>query len=319
MQKRGRHRVNPFLGGKGIMFKPTLVIMAAGLGSRFGGCKQITPVDEEGHIIIDFSIYDALRAGFGKVVCIIKPEMEADFRAAIGDRISACADVQYAYQTPDKLPTGYSIPEGRTKPWGTAHAVLCAQDCVDGPFAVVNADDFYGRGAFQAAYDFLAAPHAPTEHAIVAYRVENTLTENGSVSRGVCSVENGLLTGVTERTKIVPHEGGAAYIEGETETFLPAGTPVSMNLWAFQKDVMREFVERFPAWLDENLPVNPLKCEYFLPLIPNALIHEGKGTVRALETSERWYGVTYHEDLEKVQVAVERMKLDGIYPRLLWK
>ena len=262
------------------MSKPTLVIMAAGMGSRFGGCKQITPVDDAGHVIIDYSIYDAVRAGFGKVVCIIKPEMEADFRAAIGDRISAFVDLRYAYQTLDKLPAGYAVPEGRTKPWGTGHAVLCAADQIDGPFAVINADDFYGRGAFQAACDFLSAPHAPNEHAMVAYRVENTLTENGSVSRGVCTAEDGLLTGVVERTKIVPREGGAAFIEDDGETFLPAGTPVSMNLWAFQHSVLDELRARFSAWLDESLPVNPMKCEYFLPLIPNALIREGSGSVR---------------------------------------
>ena len=158
------------------MNKPTLVIMAAGMGSRFGGCKQITPVDDAGHVIIDYSIYDAVRAGFGRVVCIIKPEMEADFRAAIGDRIAPFVELKYAYQQIDMLPDGYSVPEGRVKPWGTGHAVLCAADCIDGPFAVINADDFYGRGAFKAACDFLSAPHAPNEHAMGAYRVENTLT-----------------------------------------------------------------------------------------------------------------------------------------------
>ena len=295
------------------MKKPTLVIMAAGMGSRFGGCKQITPVDDAGHIIIDFSILDAVRAGFGKVVCIIKPEMEADFRAVIGDRIAQTVELEYAYQTVDQLPEGFSVPEGRTRPWGTGHAVLCAAKAIDGPFAVINADDFYGRGAFQAAYDFLTADHAPNEHAMVAYYVENTLTENGSVSRGVCAVENGLLTSVTERTKIVPREGGAAYIEGDQETFLPAGTPVSMNLWAFQHSVLDELRDRFPAWLEENVPANPMKCEYFLPLIPNALIREGKGTVTVLETDEKWYGVTYHDDLAQIQSAIRRMHEEGLY------
>lgn len=301
------------------MNKPTLVIMAAGMGSRFGGCKQITPVDDAGHVIIDYSIYDAVRAGFGRVVCIIKPEMEADFRAAIGDRIAPFVELKYAYQQIDMLPDGYSVPEGRVKPWGTGHAVLCAADCIDGPFAVINADDFYGRGAFQAACDFLSAPHAPNEHAMVAYRVENTLTENGSVSRGVCSAENGLLTGVVERTKIVPRPGGAAFIEDETETFLPNGTPVSMNLWAFQHSILDELKNRFTAYLDENLPKNPLKCEYFLPLIPNALIHEGTGSVRVLDTDERWFGVTYHDDLAKVQAAIREMKQNGLYPDHLWQ
>ena len=301
------------------MNKPTLVIMAAGMGSRFGGCKQITPVDDTGHVIIDFSIYDAVRAGFGRVVCIIKPEMEADFRAAIGDRIAPFVELKYAYQQIDMLPDGYSVPEGRVKPWGTGHAVLCAAGCIDGPFAVINADDFYGRGAFQAACDFLSAPHAPNEHAMVAYRVENTLTENGSVSRGVCSAENGLLTGVVERTKIVPRPGGAAFIEDDSETFLPNGTPVSMNLWAFQHSILDELKNRFTAYLDENLPKNPMKCEYFLPLIPNALIHEGAGSVRVLDTDERWFGVTYHDDLAKVQAAIREMKQKGLYPEKLWQ
>jgi len=301
------------------MNKPTLVIMAAGLGSRFGGCKQITPVDDACHVIIDFSIYDAVRAGFGKVVCIIKPEMEADFRAAIGDRIAPFVDLVYAYQCLDMLPAGYTVPEGRTKPWGTGHAVLCAAEKIDGPFAVINADDFYGYGAFKAACDFLTADNAPNAHAMVGYRVENTLTENGSVSRGVCSVENGLLTGVVERTKIVPREGGAAFLEDDGETFLPAGTLVSMNLWAFQHSMLDELKARFAAYLDENVPVNPMKCEYFLPLVPNALIRENAGSVRVLETSERWFGVTYHDDLEKVQAAIKAKKDAGEYPEELWK
>ena len=300
------------------MNKPTLVIMAAGMGSRFGGCKQITPVDSDGHLIIDYSIFDAVRAGFGSVVCVIKPEMEADFRAAIGDRIGRRVDLKYAYQTLDRLPAGYSIPEGRTKPWGTAHAVLCAKELVPGAFAAINADDFYGSGAFREAANFLSSPHAENEHAMVAYRVENTLTENGSVSRGVCAVENGLLTGIVERTKIVPCEGGAKFIEGESETFLPAGTPVSMNMWAFSHSMLDEMQTRFPKWLDENLAKNPMKCEYFLPLIPNLLIQEGKGKVHVRNTDERWYGVTYHADLEKVQAAIEAMRASGKYPKKLW-
>lgn len=300
------------------MNKPTLVIMAAGMGSRFGGCKQITPVDSDGHLIIDYSIFDAVRAGFGSVVCVIKPEMEADFRAAIGDRISRCVDLKYAYQTLDRLPAGYSIPEGRTKPWGTAHAVLCAKELVSGAFAAINADDFYGSGAFREAANFLSSPHKENEHAMVAYRVENTLTENGSVSRGVCAVDNGLLTGIVERTQIVPCEGGAKFIEGESETFLPAGTPVSMNMWAFSHSMLDEMQARFPKWLDENLAKNPMKCEYFLPLIPNLLIQEGKGKVHVRNTDERWYGVTYHADLEKVQAAIEAMRASGKYPKKLW-
>ena len=239
--------------------------------------------------------------------------MEADFRAAIGDRIASQVKLEYAYQTVDMLPAGYSVPEGRTRPWGTGHAVLCAAESIEGSFAVINADDFYGRGAFEAAGRFLTEKHAGNEHAMVAYRVENTLTENGSVSRGICSVKDGLLTGVTERTKVVPREGGAAYIEDGEETFLPAGTLVSMNLWAFQHSVLDELRNRFPKWLDENVAQNPLKCEYFLPLIPNALIREGKGSVQVLETDEKWYGVTYHDDLAQVQSAIARMKSENLY------
>ncbi len=300
------------------MGQPTLVIMAAGMGSRFGGCKQITPVDADGHIIIDYSIYDAIRAGFGSVVCVIKPEMEKDFRAAIGDRIGKNVDLKYAYQTIDRLPKGYAVPEGRTKPWGTAHAVLCAKALVPGAFAAINADDFYGAGAFREAANFLKSDHQQNEHAMVAYRVENTLTENGSVSRGVCEVCGGMLTGITERTTIVPCAGGAKFIEGESETFLPAGTPVSMNMWAFSHTMLDEMEARFPKWLDENVQANPLKCEYFLPLIPNLLIQEGKGRVHVRATDERWYGVTYHADLENVKNAIERMRDEKKYPKKLW-
>ena len=244
------------------MKKPTLVIMAAGLGSRFGGCKQITPVDDRGHVIIDYSIYDALRAGFGRIVCVIKPEMEADFRAAIGDRIAKHADLVYAYQTLDRLPEGFTVPEGRVKPWGTAHAVLCAADAIEGDFAAINADDYYGPGAFHLACDFLAAPHDGGDHAMVGYRIENTLTENGHVSRGVCSVdENGMLRSIDERLRIEPREGGAAFTEdGENYSFIPAGTRVSMNLWAFNHGILDEMKQRFVQFLRTNAVENPLKA-----------------------------------------------------------
>ena len=303
------------------MNKPTLVIMAAGMGSRFGGCKQITPVDDAGHIIIDYSIFDAMRAGFDRVICVIKPEMEADFRAAIGDRIAARVDLRYAYQTLDRLPEGFSAPEGRTKPWGTAHAAMCALDQVEGPFAVINADDFYGRGALAAAGAFLAAAGDPDEHAMVGYRVENTLTENGSVSRGVCAADaEGYLVDIVERLRIESREGRAAYTEdgGETWTAIPDGTPVSMNLWAFRPGVVPAFGEGFRAFLTDTVPGNPLKSEYYLPYVPKALIASGRARVRVLPTDERWYGMTYREDIDAVRAAIADMKRRGVYPERLW-
>lgn len=305
------------------MKKTQLVIMAAGLGSRYGGLKQMDPVDPQGHFIIDYSIFDALRAGFDEIVCIVKPENEVQFKETIGSRIGSRARLRFARQIPTMLPEGFSVPEGRVKPWGTAHAVLCAKDEIDAPFAVINADDFYGASAFQAIHDFLAADHPGYEYAMVGYRVENTLTENGHVARGVCQTdETGkYLTGIVERTHIEPREGGATFTEddGKTFTFLPAGTIVSMNLWGFTPEVLSEIEGRFAGYLRENLPRNPLKCEYFLPLIPNQLIEEGKATVEVLPTHEKWFGVTYHEDMPKVRQAIARMKENGQYPDELWK
>ncbi|MDO4866504.1 MAG: NTP transferase domain-containing protein [Clostridia bacterium] len=303
------------------MNKPTLVIMAAGMGSRFGGNKQVAPVDDAGHIIIDFSIYDALRAGFGRVVCVIKPEMEKDFHAAIGEGIARKVDLRYAYQRLEALPEGFSVPEGRQKPWGTGHATLCALDEVDGPFAVINADDFYGRDAFRAAAEFLMAEGDENEHAMVGYNIENTLTENGSVSRGVCTGDGaGYLADITERTRIEPREGGAAYTEdgGESWTFIPAGTPVSMNLWAFRRGVLEAFPRLFMEFLRRDMPANPLKAEFYLPNVPKALIASGAAKVRLLTTGERWYGMTYREDAGKVREAIVRMKEQGVYPERLW-
>lgn len=303
------------------MNKPTLVIMAAGMGSRFGGCKQITPVDDAGHIIIDYSIFDAIRAGFDKVVCVIKPEMEADFRQAIGDRIADKVEVKYAYQTLSALPEGYAVDPERVKPLGTGHAVLCALPLIDGPFAVINADDFYGRGAFQAAADFLMEAGAENEHAMVAYRIENTLTENGSVSRGVCTGDaEGCLADIVERVRIEVVSGGAAYTEdnGETYTAIPDGTPVSMNLWAFRAGIRDAFAGQFVDFLNNTLPSNPLKAEFYLPYVPRNLINEGKAQVRLLCTDERWYGMTYREDIDQVKAAVAAMKAGGKYPEELW-
>ena len=298
--------------------QPTLVILAAGMGSRFGGLKQITAVDDRGHAIIDFSLFDAYRAGVRKVAFIIKHEIEEDFKAAVGRRMEKYFDVKYVFQQLDCLPEGYAIPEGRVKPWGTGHAVLCAKGAVDGPFAVINADDFYGPGAYQTLYDFLAAERPANEHAMVAYELRNTVTEHGTVARGVCQVENGLLTDVVERTKIKKDGSDAAYTEdGETWVPLSGDVPVSMNFWGFGASMMDELERRFPAWLDENVPKNALKCEYFLPFVANALIQEGAGSVRVLNCHETWHGITYREDMPDVVNYIAGLRRDGVYPETL--
>ena len=299
--------------------KPTLVIMAAGMGSRFGGLKQIEPVDPEGHILIDFSLFDAWRAGFRDVVFIIKREMEAEFRECIGDRMEQYFHVSYVYQDLDRLPEGIEVPEGRTKPWGTGHALACCKGVVNGPFAVINADDFYGRTAFSEIYDFLAAQTDESKYAMVGYRLKNTVTEFGSVARGVCEIEDGMLTGVTERTKIFKKGADAEYTEdGEHFIDLPGDTTVSMNFWGFSPLYLRELERRFPAFLDENLPRNPLKCEYFVPSIVDAQLHAGTADVTMLHTDDAWHGVTYHDDLPDVVAALRALRDAGKYPDNIW-
>lgn len=301
-----------------IMKEPTLVILAAGMGSRFGGLKQIMAVDDFGHAIIDFSLYDAYRAGFRKVAFIIKHEIEEDFKAAVGRRMEKYFDVKYVYQQLDLLPEGYSVPEGRVKPWGTGHAVLCCRGIVDGPFAVINADDFYGRTAYEEMYAFLSTERPGTEHAMIAYHLRNTVTETGYVARGICQVENGLLTDVVERTHIEKHGEVISFTEdGESYTPLPADVPVSMNCWAFSNSMLDELYKRFPAWLDANLPVNPTKCEYFLPFVTNAMIKDGEGTVAVLPCREQWYGMTYKEDFPTVVNAIKALRDGGVYPEKL--
>ena len=304
------------------MQKPQLVIMAAGLGSRFGGLKQMAPVDAQNHWIIDYSIFDAVRAGFGKIILIVKPENEQLFRDTLGKRVGGAAEIEYVHQTKEMLPEGFSVPEGREKPWGTAHAVLCAKNAITAPFAVINADDFYGKDAFKIIHRYLTGNHPENEYAMVGYQVENTLTENGHVARGVCTMDESgqFLTGIVEHTHIEPRDGGAAYTEddGKTFTFLPSGTTVSMNFWGFTPDILGEIESRFTAFLRENLPKNPLKCEYFLPLIPNQLIAERKAQVRVLPCTEKWYGVTYKPDMPQVQAAIARMMKEGVYPYSLW-
>lgn len=301
------------------MAEPTLVIMAAGMGSRFGGLKQITSVDDQGHAIIDFSLFDARRAGFKKIVFIIKHEIEDSFKAAIGARMENFFDVQYVYQQLDRLPEGYSVPDGREKPWGTGHAVLCCRGTVTGPFAVINADDFYGRGAYEAIYSFLSADRPDSEYAMVGYKLRNTVTENGHVARGVCEIENGFLRDITERTHIEKRGSDAAYTEdGEHFTPLSGDTTVSMNFWGFSTKMLDELGARFPAFLDRSLPENPLKCEYFLPFVANEQLQEGSASVRVLDCNETWYGMTYRADLDSVRAAIAAMKDAGVYPVRLW-
>lgn len=302
------------------MKEPTLVIMAAGMGSRFGGLKQITAVDEAGHAIIDYSLFDAYRAGFRRVAFIIKREIDESFRAAVGERMEKYFDVKYVYQELDNLPEGYAVPEGRAKPWGTGHAVLCCCEAVDGPFAVINADDFYGAGAYKAMYDFLSAERAESEYAMVGYKLRNTVTENGSVARGVCDINNGYLADITERTHIEKRGDDAAYtLDGEHFEPLSGDVTVSMNFWGFSQMMLKELERRFPAFLDKNLPANPLKCEYFLPFVANEQLSEGLATVRVLDCNETWYGMTYREDLPSVKAAIAAMKQKGLYPDKLWK
>lgn len=307
------------------MKKPVLVVMAAGMGSRYGGLKQIDPVDKEGHIIMDFSIFDAVKAGFEKVVFIIKKENEQDFRAAIGDRLSEKIKVSYVFQELTNLPEGYAVPAGRVKPWGTGHAIMSCMGEIDGPFVVINADDFYGSHAFQVAYDYLTT-HQDEEgiyrYMMVGYRLENTLTDNGHVARGVCEMDaQGYLADIHERTHIEKRGNGAAYTEDEGKTWIPISgdATVSMNMWGFSESILGELQSRFSAFLEENLKKNPLKCEYFLPFVVDELLKEGRATVAVEKSQDKWFGVTYKEDKPMVMAAIQNLKDQGVYPAHLWK
>lgn len=301
--------------------KPSLVIMAAGMGSRFGGLKQITPVGPSGEMIIDYSIYDALNAGFETVVFVIKRSIEDSFKKNIGDRIARHADVNYVYQELDVLPQGFNVPAGRTKPWGTGHAVLCCKDTVTGPFAVLNADDYYGQNCFRLLYEFLSAPKTDDRlHiAMAGYELEKTLTENGYVSRGVCSVdEKGLLKDIVERVRIEIRDGTAMYTEdeGKNWTALMKSSTVSMNCWAFPAGTLDYFQCLFKDFLSTDM--DPVKAEFYLPFAVDSLVKADKADVRVLNTPDRWYGMTYSEDRQMVIDAIGIMVEQGIYPRKLW-
>ncbi|MBS6216967.1 MAG: nucleotidyltransferase [Clostridiales bacterium] len=305
------------------MQKPVLVVMAAGMGSRYGGLKQVDPVGSHGQLIIDYSIYDAHRAGFDTVVFVIKRELEETFRSSIGDRLSRVMEVRYAYQELADLPEGYAVPGGRVKPWGTCHAVLAARHVVDGPFAVINSDDYYGPEAFRAIYDYLLShPDGDRyEYAMVGYLLGNTVTEHGHVARGVCAEdENHYLRQVTEHTHIEKDGDHARFTEdgGATWSVLPGDAIVSMNLWGFTPSFLREAQSRFPAFLERALAEQPEKGEYFLPSVVSQLIDEGKARVRVLRSHDRWYGVTYKEDKPTVVQAIAAMTQRGLYPEQLW-
>ena len=300
------------------MKKPVLVIMAAGMGSRYGGLKQIDPVDAKGRIIMDFSIFDAKRAGFEKVIFIIKKEQEDLFREAVGDRVSEYMEVSYAYQEINNIPAGFQVPEGRVKPWGTAHAVYSCKDMIDGPFAVINADDYYGREAFQLIYDYLNSHEDDDKfrYTMVGYKLCNTVTENGYVSRGVCEMnEAGELIGIRERTRIEHHENGIAFTEddGATWTHLDDDTTVSMNMWGLTPDFLDVLEEGFKEFFEKEVPGNPLKAEYLIPIFIGELLEHGKMSVKVLKTNDTWYGMTYQEDVAAVKDSFKKMLADGVY------
>lgn len=305
------------------MKEPTLVILAAGMGSRYGGLKQIDPVDEDGHIIIDYSLYDARRAGFKKVAFITKEADKEAFDEAIANRMREYFDVTIALQDMNNLPEGYSVPDGRTKPWGTSHALLSCRGLVDGPVAVINADDYYGIDAFKQIYEYLTTHEDGDKlcYSMVGYQLKNTVTDNGHVARGVCQTKDGYLTGITERTMIAKRDLGIAYSEdgGESWTDLDPDTVVSMNLWGFTNSIFDETARLFPKFLDENLEKNPMKCEYFIPLTVDNLLSEEKASVEVLTSKDRWYGVTYKEDKPSVEEAFKRMRQEGLYPKHLWE
>lgn len=306
------------------MKEPVLIVMAAGMGSRYGGLKQMDTITDKGEIILDFSLYDAMMAGFKRAIFVIKEEIEADFRKLIDDRAGKYLQVEYAFQKIDDIPDGFQIPEKREKPWGTAHAVLSCRHLVDGPFAVINADDYYGPGGFQSIYDFLQSNKDGEmySYCMVGFKLENTITENGHVARGVCEIsENNELVQVTERTRIMRRPEGIAYTDddGETWNILSGDTTVSMNFWGYTKSMMEEMEKRLPGQLERILKENPLKGEYYLPLVTDTLVKEGKASVKVLPCHDKWYGVTYRADKEMVTAALQSMKDKGLYPEKLWK
>jgi UTP-glucose-1-phosphate uridylyltransferase len=300
---------------------PTLVILAAGMGSRYGGMKQIDGVGSHGEPIIEFSIYDAYQAGFRKVVLIIKREHEELFRKALTDRIAAGGmEVEFAYQEMTNLPAGFTVPEGREKPWGTTHALLSCKGVVDGPFAIINADDFYGRNAYKVIYDYLTNEISDDNYAMVGFKCLNTLTENGTVTRGLCEEKDGCLSHIVEIQKIAIQDNKAVY-ETENGEWAPIADDalVSMNFWGFTPKIFEEFEPVFEEFLSENIDKNPMKCEHVIPTAVGTLVQEGKISVRMLSSTDKWFGVTYKEDKPDVVARIQELKDNGTYPDVLWK
>ncbi len=306
------------------MKKPILVIMAAGMASRYGGSKQTDAVGQNGEAIIDYSVYDAIKAGFEKVVIIIKKEFEEQFKQAVGDRIAKHVELKYAYQDINDLPKGYEVPKDRVKPWGTCHAVLSARDLIDAPFAVINADDYYGPDAFKRIYEFLSncKDETKNDYAMVGYILANTLSENGSVSRGVCVVDKeDYLESIVERLKIEKYGNLTRYTEdnGSTWTEVDINSTVSMNLFGFTQNFLKELEDNFPKFLDDAIKTNPLKGEYLLPKFVGQLVDEKKATVKVLKSDDKWYGMTYKEDKDIVTKAMSEKHKAGQYKTPLWE
>lgn len=296
--------------------EPSLVILAAGMGSRYGGLKQMDPVDDAGRVIIDYSIHDALAAGFKNIVFIIKKAIDADFREVIGRRIEKLANVTYVYQETDQLPDGYTLPPGREKPWGTAHAVIQLKGKVAGPFAVINADDYYGKSGFKLLYQFLTEEVNNRTACMIGYVLKNTVSEFGHVARGVCRTANGYLEKINERKQIQPYEGGIHYTEdgGASWTDLPEDAVVSMNMWGFSNRLIDDVAARFEAFLDEAVAKDPLKCEYLLPEVVQEYLAAGALSVKVYTSRDKWYGVTYKDDKPRVVAALKRLREEGLYP-----
>ena len=301
------------------MKRPSLVILAAGMGSRYGGLKQIDKIDDFGHVIIDYSIYDAILAGFRDFIFVIKREIEDDFRAVMAPHLfGKDISVKYAYQELDNLPFGYTVPPNRVKPWGTAHAVMCAKEVIDAPFAVINADDFYGRGVFLKMFEFLESSKENGEkdlYAMIGYRLKNTVTDNGTVSRGVCERDDrGMLRGIVERTRIGIENSEIYYTDGGERHTLAPDTLVSMNFWGFTPSFIGECERRFVTFLDNNLDKDPEKREFLLPSVVGDLITEGKCDVEVIDSHDAWYGVTYKDDKPRVSRAIGELVDRGVYP-----